>query len=153
MFLLANPHKSKAIIHKACLTPGSLVGAHKHVHCPVKCAIRSALSACQPDGRWGETWNCSKKTISRLASLSVLQRLFPLAFGPQLCAALTRMFHELLLREHKTGNPLAGLSGAQRTRRRWACHRATVPPDWFPHLNGTSQGPTPEDGRKDDYGL
>ncbi|MDH3961983.1 MAG: hypothetical protein OEV25_01020, partial [Deltaproteobacteria bacterium] len=24
------------------------------------------------------------------------------------------------------GNPLAGLSGAQRARRRWACHRATA---------------------------
>ncbi|MEJ2232369.1 MAG: hypothetical protein P8X67_00450 [Syntrophobacterales bacterium] len=38
---------------------------------------------------------------------------------------LTRMFHELLSRGHETGNPLAGLSGAQRARRGWACHWAT----------------------------
>jgi len=41
---------------------------------------------------------------------------------------LTRMFHELLWPDHATGNPLvadtacgAGLSGAKRARRRWAC--------------------------------
>ena len=48
-------------------------------------------------------------------------------------AVLTRIYHELLSRDHETGNPLAGLSGAQRARRRWACHRATrpaVPRDW-----------------------
>jgi hypothetical protein len=42
-------------------------------------------------------------------------------------AVLTRIFHELLSRDHEDGNPLAGLSGAQRARRGWACHRATVP--------------------------
>jgi hypothetical protein len=26
-----------------------------------------------------------------------------------------------------------------------------VPRDWFPYLNGTSQGPTPEDARKDGH--
>ena len=36
---------------------------------------------------------------------------------------LARIFHELLSRDHATGNPLAGLSGAQRARIRWACHR------------------------------
>ncbi|MBT8406275.1 MAG: hypothetical protein KJP05_02365, partial [Deltaproteobacteria bacterium] len=40
----------------------------------------------------------------------------------------------MLSRDHETGNPLAGLSGAQRARIRWACHRGTrpaVPRDWF----------------------
>jgi hypothetical protein len=67
---------------------------------------------------------------------------------------LARIFHELLSRDHETGNPLAGLSGAQRARRGWVCHLATrpaVPRDWFPYLNGTSQGPTPEDARKDGH--
>jgi hypothetical protein len=27
-------------------------------------------------------------------------------------------------------------------------NRPAVPRDWFPYLNGTSQGPTPEDARK-----
>ena len=62
----------------------------------------------------------------------------------------------MLSRDHETGNPLAGLSGAQRARIRWACHRATAG-CWFPYLNGTSQGElvlrvaegTPEDARKD----
>ncbi|MBW2625919.1 MAG: hypothetical protein JRC54_07025 [Deltaproteobacteria bacterium] len=66
--------------------------------------------------------------------------------------ALARIFHELLSRDHETGNPLAGLSGAQRARRRWACHRATVPRDWSEaYLDGTLQGPTPEDARKDGH--
>ncbi len=39
---------------------------------------------------------------------------------------LTRIFHELPSRDHETGNPLAGLSGAQRARIRWACHLATA---------------------------
>ncbi|MDH3962324.1 MAG: hypothetical protein OEV25_02800 [Deltaproteobacteria bacterium] len=60
----------------------------------------------------------------------------------------------MLSRDHETGNPLAGLSGAQRARRGWACHLATAG-CWFPYLNGTSQGPpvlsevegTPEDAR------
>jgi hypothetical protein len=69
-------------------------------------------------------------------------------------AVLTRIYHELLSRDHETGNPLAGLSGAQRARRRWACHRATAG-CWFgPEaylLNGTSQGPTPEDAGKDGH--
>jgi hypothetical protein len=40
---------------------------------------------------------------------------------------LARIFHELLSRDHETGNPLAGLSGAQRARIRWACLPATCP--------------------------
>ncbi|MGB6929681.1 MAG: hypothetical protein WBH05_10720 [Syntrophobacteria bacterium] len=32
----------------------------------------------------------------------------------------------MLSRDHETGNPLAGLSGAERARRGWACHRATA---------------------------
>jgi hypothetical protein len=31
--------------------------------------------------------------------------------------------------------------------RKWACHRATVPRDWFPYLKSASQDPTPEDAR------
>ena len=57
-----------------------------------------------------------------------------------------------LSREHETGNPLAGLSGAQRARRGWVCHLATVPRyrgiGSEAYLNGTSQGPIPEDARK-----
>ena len=71
---------------------------------------------------------------------------------------LALIFHELLSRDHETGNPLAGLSGAQRARRGWASHLATAG-CWFPYLNGTSQGPpvlsevegTPEDARKDGH--
>jgi hypothetical protein len=44
----------------------------------------------------------------------------------QLPEHLARIFHELLSRDHVTGNPLAGLSGAQRARRGWACHLATA---------------------------
>jgi hypothetical protein len=61
---------------------------------------------------------------------------------------LARIFDELLSRDHETGNPLAGLSGAQRARIRWACHLTTAG-CWFPYLNGASQGPIPEDARKD----
>jgi len=76
---------------------------------------------------------------------------------------LARIFHELLSRDHETGNPLAGLSGAQRARIRWAClpvmrarrgGRATWQPQGVgseAYLNGTSQGPTPEDARKDGH--
>jgi hypothetical protein len=92
---------------------------------------------------------------------------------------LARLFHELLSRNHETGNPLAGLSGAERAQRGWACLpaiasllaqarraglRATRPAGpraWFSYLNGTSQGElvlsvaegTPEDARKNGYGL
>ena len=48
---------------------------------------------------------------------------------------LARMFHELVLRDHADG-------------------RATVQPQGVgpqAYLNGTSQGPTPEDARKDDH--
>ena len=50
---------------------------------------------------------------------------------------------QLLSRDHETGNPLAGLSGAERARKRWACHtqrrrlrhvpgnRPAAPRDWF----------------------
>jgi hypothetical protein len=68
--------------------------------------------------------------------------------------SLAWILHELLSRDHETGNPLAGLSGAQRARRKWACHLATRPAvlrDWFPYLNGTSQEPTSEDARKDGH--
>ncbi len=37
-----------------------------------------------------------------------------------------RIIHELVLRGCETGNPLAGLSGAQRARRGWTYHRATA---------------------------
>ncbi|MGD9271467.1 MAG: hypothetical protein PVH08_10380 [Syntrophobacterales bacterium] len=39
---------------------------------------------------------------------------------------LAWIFHELLSRDHETGNPLAGLSGAERARIRWPCHLATA---------------------------
>ena len=39
---------------------------------------------------------------------------------------LARIFHELPSRDRETGNPLAGLNGAQRARIRRACHRATA---------------------------
>ena len=45
-------------------------------------------------------------------------------------SGLARIFHELLSRDHEIGNPLAGLSGAQRARIRWECHRATAG-GWF----------------------
>ncbi|UCF00933.1 MAG: hypothetical protein JSV14_11095, partial [Deltaproteobacteria bacterium] len=61
-------------------------------------------------------------------------------------------FHELLSRDHETGNPLAGVSGAQRARIRWACHLATAG-CWFSYLNGTSQGPTPEGARTNGHIL
>ena len=57
---------------------------------------------------------------------------------------LARIFHELLSRDHETGNPLAGLSGAQRARKRWVRNKATVPRycgiGSEAYLNGTSQG-------------
>jgi hypothetical protein len=34
---------------------------------------------------------------------------------------LARIYHELLSRDHETGNPLAGLSGAERARISWTC--------------------------------
>jgi len=52
-----------------------------------------------------------------------------------LLRTLARMFHELLLRDHVDG-------------------RATVQPQGVgpeAYLNGTSQGPTPEDARKGDH--
>jgi hypothetical protein len=66
----------------------------------------------------------AKNTSSRL--------LYGLTVTP--LVVLARIFHELLSRDHETGNPLAGLSGAQRARRKWVCHLATrpaVPRDWF----------------------
>ena len=77
--------------------------------------------------------------------------------------ALARIFHELLSRDRETGNPLAGLSGAERARIRWACHLATrpaVPRDWFRGVperyvaGGACPEPvegTPEDARKDGH--
>jgi hypothetical protein len=69
---------------------------------------------------------------------------------------LVRIFHELLSRDRETGNPLvadtacgAGLSGAQRARIRWPCHLAPQGVGSEAHLSGKSQGPTPEDARKD----
>jgi hypothetical protein len=60
--------------------------------------------------------------------------LAPISLGS---SALTRIFHELLSRDREGG-------------------RATWQPQGVgpeAYLNGTSQGPTPEDARKDDYGL
>jgi len=51
------------------------------------------------------------------------------------CFELTRIFHELLWRDHEDG-------------------RATWQPQGVgseAYLNGTSQGPTPEDARKDGH--
>ncbi|MDH3852304.1 MAG: hypothetical protein OEV09_14725 [Deltaproteobacteria bacterium] len=74
-------------------------------------------------------------------------------------SGLARIFHELLSRDHETGNPLAGLSGAQRARRGWTCHRATAG-CWFRgvperYVAGRAcpepvEG-TPEDARKGDH--
>ncbi|MEJ2236063.1 MAG: hypothetical protein P8X67_19330, partial [Syntrophobacterales bacterium] len=44
----------------------------------------------------------------------------------QTLRCLARIFYEFLSRDRETGNPLAGLSGAQRARRGWACHLATT---------------------------
>ncbi|MGW8223356.1 MAG: hypothetical protein ACWGP1_14515, partial [Syntrophobacteria bacterium] len=41
-------------------------------------------------------------------------------------AVLALIIHEPASRDRETGNPLTGLSGAQRARIRWACHRATA---------------------------
>jgi len=54
---------------------------------------------------------------------------------PAASCQLARMFHELLSRDHEDG-------------------RATGKPQGFgpeAYLNGTSQGPTPEDARKDGH--
>ena len=83
---------------------------------------------------------------------------------------LTRVFHELLSRDHEDGNPLvadaacgAGLSGAERSAGACAACRATVARHrWIgseAYLKGTSQGEpvlseaegTPEDARKDGH--
>ncbi|MEJ2234469.1 MAG: hypothetical protein P8X67_11125 [Syntrophobacterales bacterium] len=48
---------------------------------------------------------------------------------------LARIFHEFLSRDHEDGR-----ANGQPSR---------VPRDWFPYLNDTSQGPTPEDAWKD----
>ncbi|MGB6927878.1 MAG: hypothetical protein WBH05_01545 [Syntrophobacteria bacterium] len=65
----------------------------------------------------------------------------------------------MLSRDHETGNPLAGLSGAQRARRRWVCHRATAG-SWFRDVPeryvavGACPEPvegTPEDARKNGH--
>ena len=50
---------------------------------------------------------------------------------------LVRTLHELLSRDHETGNPLAGLSGAQRARIRWVCHRAPQGVGPGAYLNST----------------
>ena len=56
--------------------------------------------------------------------------------------SLTRIFHELLSRDHEDGR-------ATRSAGACAACRATVPPyrgvGSEAYLNGTSQGPTPED--------
>jgi hypothetical protein len=41
--------------------------------------------------------------------------------APQPSDPAARIFYELLSRDYETWNPLAGLSGAQRARIRWAC--------------------------------
>ncbi|MDH3851893.1 MAG: hypothetical protein OEV25_10400 [Deltaproteobacteria bacterium] len=69
------------------------------------------------------------------------------------------MFHESLSRDHATGNPLAGLSGAQRARRGCACHWVTAG-GWFRGVperyvaGGACPEPvegTPEDAEKDGH--
>jgi hypothetical protein len=50
---------------------------------------------------------------------------------------LARIFHELLSRDHEDGRA-TGLP-------------SLVPRDWFPYLNGTSQGPTREDAGNDGH--
>ena len=50
---------------------------------------------------------------------------------------LAQMFHELLLRDHEDGRPTGQPQGVGSEA----------------YLNGTSQGPTPEDARKDGHIL
>jgi hypothetical protein len=72
-----------------------------------------------------------KSPFTRLLAHSLRRPAFPSRLNGTV--ALARMFHELLSRDRETGDPLAGLSGAQRARRGWACHLATrpaVPRDW-----------------------
>jgi len=65
----------------------------------------------------------------------------------------------LLSRDYETGNPLAGLSGASAKKMGVPrAAQALAPRAWQPqgvgseaYLNGTSQGPTPEDARKDGH--
>ena len=65
-------------------------------------------------------------------------------------ADLARIFHELLSRDHEDGC-------ATRSAGACAACRATVPRyrgiGSEAYLNGTSQGPTPEDARKDGHIL
>ena len=58
-----------------------------------------------------------------------------------------RIFSELLSRDHADGRATrsAGACAACRAT------RPAAPRCWFPYLNGTSQGPTPEDARKDGH--
>ena len=87
-----------------------------------------------PQADYGECARCSIFKISQKENpfniadlrfeLSASDSAFEIT-NPQ-SAILTRIFHELLSRDHETGNPLAGLSGAQRARIRWACHLATA---------------------------
>ncbi len=63
----------------------------------------------------------------------------------------------MLSRDHETGNPLAGLSGAQRARRGWACHlanRPAVPRDWFRGIpeRYVAGGACPERSRRNNRG-
>ena len=67
------------------------------------------------------------------------------------------MFHELLSRDHEDGRARPpceqGEAGGPPG------NRPAIPRDWFPYLNGTSQGEpvlseaegTPEDARKDGH--
>ena len=68
-----------------------------------------------------------------ICKLVVGQKKLPAVYNAG--SFITRIFHELLSRDHEDG-------------------RATWKPQGVgseAYLNGTSQGPTPEDARKDDY--
>ena len=66
-------------------------------------------------------WKTRKRCI--LAALGHRRRTLDSARSEKLSRNLARMIHELVMRDCATGNPLAGLSGAQRARIKWTCHR------------------------------
>ncbi len=69
----------------------------------------------------------------RIATFVHIQKIFDLA----------RIFHELLSRDHEDGRATRSAGACAACRATAGC--------WFPYLNGTSQGPTPEDARKDGH--
>jgi hypothetical protein len=70
-------------------------------------------------------------TLITSASPNALSRVL----ADEIISALARMFHELLSRDHEDGRPTGQPQGV--------CSEA--------YLNGTSQGLTPEDARKDGH--